>query len=73
MSDKRVQERRGNSSTLIQKLRALLRKIGVLVEHPSEKAKEEYRDNKDERDRRNRRKGTVDAKDDRRGTLRRRS
>ena len=55
MEEKRQQQRRGQPGGLGQKFRNMLRALGLLVMHPTQKAKDEYRDTGNERDRRDRR------------------
>ena len=66
--DKRNQDRRDNPASLIGAIRNLLYKFNLLIMHPSQKARDEYRDTTDDRDRRNRRTRRDNARDEDRRT-----
>ena len=68
MTDNRKQERRDTLASPILAIKRLLYKFGILVMHPSKKARDEYRDTTDERDRRNRRTRRDNARDEDRRT-----
>jgi hypothetical protein len=68
LTDKRQQDRRDNVAGPLQAIKRLLYKFGILVMHPSKKARDEYRDTTDERDRRNRRTRRDNARDEDRRT-----
>ena len=69
MTDNRKQERRDTLASPILAIKRLLYKFGILVMHPSKKARDEYRATTDDRDRRNRRDNARD--EDRRTDSRR--